>query len=234
MRFITRNGTRNADHPPQSISAHRADPTPQPPPPKQTAASGTRQSSSDGGTRPRTCSSSCSPCWCAALSPALCLDETLTRAVPLQVPRPLSPDPNSEFVRMQMSLDMHGLDLSRDPDPAYENLSVDSVSLLSRFFSLSSSSRPRTSTSPRCRVCANTNDFEHTRAHAPGDRRGEQGAATNERRARCRRPLPEPRRSPLAPCRSQALELNHAIASSPSGYARSMHVPAPRQTTRLG
>ena len=47
---------------------------------------------------------------------------------------------------MQMSLDMHGLDLSRDPDPAYENLSVDSVSLLSRFFSLSSSSRPRTLT----------------------------------------------------------------------------------------
>ena len=49
---------------------------------------------------------------------------------------------------MQMTLDMHGLDLSRDPDPAYENLSVDSVSLLSRFFSLSSSSRPRTLTSP--------------------------------------------------------------------------------------
>ena len=170
-----------------------------------------------------------------ALSPALCLDETLTCAVSLQVPRPLSPVPNSEFVRMRMNLDiMHGLNLSRDPDPDYETLSVDSVSLLSRFFSLSSSSRPRTSTSPRCRVCANTNDFEHTRAHAPGDRRGEQGAATNERRARCRRPLPEPRRSPLAPCRSQALELNHAIASSPSGYARSMHVPAPRQTTRLG
>ena len=133
---------------------------------------------------------------------------------------------------MQMSLDMHGLDLSRDPDPAYENLSVDSVSLLSRFFSLSSSSRPRTSTSPRCRVCANTNDFEHTRAHAPGDRRGEQGAATNERRARCRRPLPEPRRSPLAPCRSQAPELNHAIASA--GHARSTHAPAPLDTTRLG
>ena len=53
---------------------YRADPPPQPPPPEQTASSGTRPSRSDGGTRPRTCSSSCSPCWCAALAPALCLD----------------------------------------------------------------------------------------------------------------------------------------------------------------